>query len=62
LNDDRLLPSAWARRQEIRADLKLLQERARAAHRASQEVRAESYEIVARSLEGRIRRENVREH
>jgi hypothetical protein len=50
------------RREEIRADLKLLHERARAAHRAAQEVRAESYEIVARSLEGRIRRENAREH
>ena len=60
--DDGLLPSAWARREAIREDLKLLHDHARAVHRASQEVRAESYEIVARCLEGRIRRESEREH
>jgi hypothetical protein len=57
VNDDRLLPVAWARGQELRDDLELLHQRARAVHRASQEIRAESYEIIARCLEGRLRRE-----
>jgi hypothetical protein len=61
VNGDRSVLSASARRQEIRDDLKLLHERALDVRRASQEVRAESYEIVARCLEARISRENERE-
>ena len=48
---------AWARRQEVRRDLMLLHERRIAAVQLAHEIREESRAIVARCLEGRIRRE-----
>jgi hypothetical protein len=49
---------AWGRRVGIREELASLHERAQEARQAAEAVRDESREIVARCVDGRIRREN----
>ena len=51
---------AWGRRLAMREELASLHERAQAVRQAAEAVRAESRETVARSVEGRIGRENAR--